>query len=401
MGKPGKPSRSATSGGRSGRSRPNTGGARTRHQARTRTRDAPGRPRISWSRRLGAGLALALLGTSIVLAGQVLDAPPAVPGKSVVPGSSVAAGSPPGGSSSSASARPSSEPTAALAAPALEPPDLSLVAAAAIDVSGTLPAGLPRDGTVDLRVYVNDVLERQRRLPDRDEFVVRSVPLRQGENQIVAVLHSSDGEGHRSAALVVTRDDVAPRIRLDEPSRGATITEDDVTLAGTTEPGALLTVANATNSREVSTTADDEGSFAVSIGVDAGPNVLTMIAVDAAGNRGREELTVTAGESSAQVSLTVSDETISLSRLPATVTLTVHVFGEDGAPVDGADVTFSLSQPGQPTVTYRAASDDGTAEWRNVRLPRGGARAGQGFATAMVVLPAGTTLQASATFTVR
>ena len=270
-----------------------------------------------------------------------------------------------------------------------------------MDVSGTLPRGLPRDGSLALRVYVNGALERERRLPQTDAFVVRAVELEQGENQIVAALHGPAGEGDRSGPLVVTRDDVAPRVRLDEPRQGATVLDDEVTLRGTTEPGVLLTVTNTTNSREVSTTADADGSFETSIGVDTGANALTVTAVDAAGNRRREELTVTAGESNAQLDLTLSDEALSLSALPATITLSASVTNEGGMPVHGADVTFSLSQPGQPTVTYRTTSRNGTATWRNVRLPREGALAGQGFATVLVVLPTGATLQESATFSVR
>lgn len=395
MGTAGKPSRDTGRRGGGRGSRSTSPPARGRQQARSRASAPPRGPRVSWSRRIGAGLGLAILGTSIVLAGQALDVPSGTPRSPAPPGPTAAGARP------SNSGRASPEPRVDLAAPVLNSPGFSLVAAATVDIAGTLPAGLPRDGSLGLRIYVNDVLARERRLPERDEFVVRDLALVQGENRIMAALHSAEGEGRHGNVLLLTRDDVAPRIRLDEPSRGATVLDEDVTLAGTTEAGAVVTVTNGTNSREASTTADEQGAFELSIGLDAGPNALTIEAVDGAGNRRREDLTVTSAESNAQVSLTLSDESLSLSRLPATMTLVAQLTDEDGSAVDGADVTFSLSQPGQPTVTYRTTSEHGTAEWRDVRLPRGGALAGQGFATVMVVLRGGSTLQASATFNVR
>ena len=63
--------------------------------------------------------------------------------------------------------------------------------------------------------------------------------------------------------------------------------------------------------------------------------------------------------------------------------------------MDGAAVTFSVSQPGVTTATYDTTTKDGVAELANVPLPRDGAVAGDGFVTAYVTLSDGTVVRSS------
>ena len=62
--------------------------------------------------------------------------------------------------------------------------------------------------------------------------------------------------------------------------------------------------------------------------------------------RPRAELTVSRGSGKLRASLSASAYSISRARLPQTIQLTVTVDDPDGKPLEGAEVTFTLSIPG-------------------------------------------------------
>jgi hypothetical protein len=336
-------------------------------------------------------LALLILGTSMVLAGQALQSPADGP-----PGST-----PRPGSTSQPGTTPAVGAMPVPSAPALNPPEQALVTSASIDVTGTLPGGLPRDGSHRLRIYINGDLVRERRLPRRDAFRVDSVPLRQGENAVQAAIVGPGGESLHSAPVAVSRDDVAPVIRLMEPRDGATIHSDTQLLRGRSEAGAALEISNRATSQTWEVIADADGRFEVALSLALGRNRIAVHARDEAGNRSRASIDVVREEGVAAVDLSLSRDTLAMDALPTALNLTARITDELGAAVDGAEVTFSISPPGQSTTTYRTTSSNGVAVWRAVRVPREGTASGPGFATVLVALPSGRTLQGSARFTIR
>jgi hypothetical protein len=79
-----------------------------------------------------------------------------------------------------------------------------------------------------------------------------------------------------------------------------------------------------------------------------------------------------------------------------------HVIGPDGKPADGVNLTFSISPPGQTTVTRQTkTADDGSASWNEFPLTVPGAQAGRGLVTALATLDDGETVAGSATFLFR
>jgi hypothetical protein len=336
-------------------------------------------------------LALLILGTSIVLAGQALQSPADGPlGSTPRPGDN-----PQPGSTPAIGAMP------VPSAPVLNPPEQALVTSASVELTGTLPEGLLRDGSHRLRIYVNGELVRERRLPRRDAFKVDSVPLRQGENAVQAAIVGPGGESLHSSPVAVTRDDVAPIIRLMEPRDGVTVHSDTQLLRGRSEAGAALEITNRATSQAWEATADDDGRFEVALSLALGRNRIAVHARDVAGNRSRASIDVVREEGAAAVNLSLSRDTLAMEALPTALNLTARITDELGAAVDGAEVTFSISPPGQSTTTFRTTSSNGVAVWRAVRVPREGTSSGPGFATVLVALPSGRTLQGSARFTVQ
>jgi hypothetical protein len=368
-----RPERSGATPHRRGSSK--NGSAQRRRGAR------PAGARISWSRRIGAALALVVLGASIALAGQALD-----------DGRSAAQPSP------SASRAPLS------GAPRIVVPADILVAASTIDVELKLPDGLLPRSDYRLRIYVNEELVREQRVPRGQPALVADIPLDQGDNRISAAIVGPAGESLHSPAIHVVRDDEPPVIHVSAPVARSVHTR-AVTLRGRTEPGAQLTVRNPSSDEEFELEVGADGRFELQLSLALGDNVVTLRAVDAAGNRSRATLRLVRLQNSAAVSLEVRPSAFKLADLPTTLNVLANVTGLRGERVDGASVTFSISVPGQQTSTYQATSRAGQAAWRGVRIPLDGARPGSGLVTVMVVLADGqdgeVTLQDSVSLTFR
>jgi hypothetical protein len=81
--------------------------------------------------------------------------------------------------------------------------------------------------------------------------------------------------------------------------------------------------------------------------------------------------------------------------------MTAHVVGPDGRPASGATVTFSISPPGQTTVTRQLKTTDGIATWSDYPLTLPGAVTGSGLVTVLATVSDGEQIAASAEFTYR
>jgi hypothetical protein len=296
-------------------------------------------------------------------------------------------------------ARPSSAP---LPAPALLTPTETLTGAARIDLTLTRPIGLAPDTDYFVRLYVNDDLVRERPLPGQEQFVIADVPLAEGENAIRAALASEGSEGERGVPLTIVRDTTAPVIRVTRPESGSTVYTATDTMRGRTEAGASLTVTDAATGVELETSLEPDGRFTAELALALGVNSLTLYSRDAAGNEASSRVTITRAESLAALTLLVSERQLKASELPERLEVTALISDERGLPVEGAEVTFSLSPPNATTKTYRTTSSGGQADWPGgLEIESVESPVGAWLVTVLAVLPSGTELRADESVIVR
>jgi len=262
---------------------------------------------------------------------------------------------------------------------------------AAIAVRGILPAPVIGARGARIRVYVNDRRAKEQPVGATATFMVRGVPLANGDNKIRASIVGRGGESERSNVVNVLYDVHPPPVTINNPPDATVVNAPTVIVRGTTEPGSAVTVRNLTT-RRIATGSVTAGRFAIPIWLANGGNALQVLVVDRGGNRVERALSVVRGNGVVKVTLSLTSSLVYRTRLPGTLGATVTVLDPDGRPIDGASVTFSISPPGLPTSTYETTTSDGTASW-TMALPRDGAMAGRGFATVLVVLADGRTFR--------
>jgi hypothetical protein len=374
-----RPSRqSAASGGRTDR-RSGAGAGRQSRPTRPRWAATPRRAahRISWSRRIGvAGALLLLIGGSIALAAGTLE-------------------------ERGHGASPAAPTPASPAPPALAAPGQAITRQAQVSVSGTAPAGLASDQSYRVRIYVNDGQAAEQRLRGDGQFTVDDVPLEEGPNELTATIVGDGGESAPSVPIAITRDDIAPVIRVNQPSPDAPVYAATVTLRGRTEAGADMTIVDEASDLNLDSQVTPDGRFEADVDLSVGDNWLLLRSQDPAGNLARTRIDIVRAASLASISLSVSPGNAALSDLPLRVSIVASIRDEQDQPVDGAQVTFGLSPPDRATQTYLTTSTGGTAEWPHLTIEDDGHAAGDWLVTVLAVLPSGTELRDSQTFSLQ
>lgn len=263
------------------------------------------------------------------------------------------------------------------------------------------PAGLRRDQTYLVRIYVNTKLVRERPLADGVQVALAGIPLDEGDNAIRAALVGTSGQGDLSAELHVTRDSSAPIIRVLDPQPGATVYNDSVVLRGRTEAGADITITELSSGREIEATIDPEGRFQAPIALAIGANQFVLRSQDLAGNQARARITFVREASAARLRLYISARDLDAAQLPVLLEMVATVLDEEGRGLDGVQVTFSLSPPNQTTRTYRTTTIGGQAAWPDLQLVDEGSARGTWLVTVLALLPSGAELRENQTFSVR
>ena len=178
-------------------------------------------------------------------------------------------------------------------------------------------------------------------------------------------------------------DAVPPKITITSPKNNATVNGKAVTIKGKTQARTTLLARNDASGSSIGGTAGADGTFALSLALSPGVNTIMITGTDPAGNVSEVNLNVKRGAGKLTAKLTSSTYQIKRSRLPEPVTLSATVTDPDGLPLANADVTFTLSMPGIPTVTIDGkTAADGTATF-STTIPKG-ADVGQGSATVLV-----------------
>jgi hypothetical protein len=288
-----------------------------------------------------------------------------------------------------------------LPAPQIIAPASLLTRDAAIDLTLLRPTGLDAASDYTLRVTVNGALERERPLPAQEQFVVAGVALAEGENSIRATIVGDAGEGATSPAITVTRDTTAPVIRVTRPEPGTTVYSATFSMRGRTEAGATLDVVDVATGMTLTSSVEPDGRFSTELTLALGDNALLLSSRDPAGNAASTNIVINRADSLAALTLTVSDDRLKAADLPQRLVATVHIQDERGQPVDGAQVTFSVSPPNATTITYRTTSVAGQAEWPELDIASADAPLGSWLVTVLVELPSGLELRANKSISVR
>ncbi len=331
---------------------------------------------MSWSRRIGAAGAFVLVvGASMALAGNEMREGPGSP-------------TPP----------PAAQTPGA---PTLIEPAAAITRETRVDIAGTLPPNLERGRQSSLIVFVNGEQARSRDVPPEQQFTADNVPLAEGENEITVGLVVDGLSGPASAPVVVTRDTEPPEIQLSRPEPGTTVYSGRETLRGTTEPGASIEIYPAGAERELPVSIGSDGRFEAVIVLGMGENDFTLKSVDLAGNRTTVNHVITREVTLASINLTSSLDEVATADLPTDLDLLANVRDEQGAKLDGAEVTFSLSPPSRATTTYRTTTRNGVARWSDVSIPASASSTGTWLATVLVELPSGEELREDVAFVVR
>jgi hypothetical protein len=143
------------------------------------------------------------------------------------------------------------------------------------------------EGPEDLRVLLDgeDVTD-DAEIDDR-ALVYAPEGLEDGERRVTLLLAGDPDASEDEAEVVheweVTVDTVAPEVELTSPD-GAVVAGEPLVVAGSTEPGATVTLAG------TEVTVDDDGAFELEL--DEVPEAPQLIATDAAGNTTEQELTL-------------------------------------------------------------------------------------------------------------
>ena len=244
-------------------------------------------------------------------------------------------------------------------APALSvtSPDYDLTTVAAVTVSGTTEPGATI--TVDGAPVT---------VAGSGAFTT-SVTLSEGANTITVV--ATDAAGNSvTVTRRVTRDTVAPAITVSAPADGAVTSSTAVTVSGTVEVGAGVTVNG------IRAAVSATGAWSVSLALSDGTQTITVTAVDAAGNSVTDARDVTVDTRAPSVSATASgtageadwytsDVTLALSASDPSPSSSVAAiewrFNGSGTwySRSGATATVSLTTDGTHVVEVRAVDAAG------------------------------------------
>jgi hypothetical protein len=272
-------------------------------------------------------------------------------------------------------------------APTIEAPEEPYTNATSTDLVITVPSALAGNAAYHLRIYL--ALKDQTPAPIAEVPIAATpttkvpVELSKGVNDFTVTIVGPSGESEPSPIARFFQDQVPPKIAISSPKDGAVVNRKSIDITGKTQGRTTLIARNASNGASITDDALTDGSFTLTLAITAGVNQITIDGTDPAGNQSQVQLTVKRGTGKLTVSLSASTYQIKRSNLPESIRLTCTVIDPDGRPLAGADVTFTLSMPGIPTLTQDGkTAANGTATFKTT-IPKG-ADIGQGSATVLV-----------------
>ncbi len=294
-----------------------------------------------------------------------------------------------GGFITSVTASPTPRPTVIPISdpPTLAQPEEPYTAEATVDLIVTVPSDVTGDRDSVIRVY--------RAFKDEPPVAIQDAPLAvtpqtvipieliKGINDFTVTIVGPGGESDPSPMVRFVLDQAGAKITIYAPEEGAVVNGPTVTIEGKTQGRATLIARNAANGSSISGTAGTDGLFTLELAISTGTNEITITGTDPAGNVKELVLTVRRGSGNLTAVLGASAYKFSIAKLPQDLTLTAAVSDPDGNPIVGANVTFTLSIPGIPTVTADLLTDDQGRVSFTTAVPVG-ADPGQGSAAILL-----------------
>ena len=261
-------------------------------------------------------------------------------------------------------------------------------------LSGSVPGAAVGKNGYKVRVYLmakdgtkSQVAEVN--VGSTTNFATPAINLVEGPNVFVAALVTPSSEGQPSPEVVYTLDTQAPLLKVSSPADSSLLTKSSVVVSGKSDPGATVTMRNdqSPGSGLSSKVVGQDGRFAITVGLAVGSNTIELTATDEAGNTTTAQLTV--GRSYGQMAATLS---VTPSKFKAasttTLILPVHAKAEDGSPLAGAKVAFTVGVYGLGQLVSDELTTDakGSVTWQ---VTISGATPGIGMATALVTSSTG------------
>jgi hypothetical protein len=274
------------------------------------------------------------------------------------------------------------------AAPSIQQPTEPYTSNPSVDLVVNVPTDLVGDPDHRLRVYLTlpgqpPTAIQEAPIATTAKTVIAGVALTDGINDFTVTIVGPEGQSDPSAPARYVLDTVPPKLTITSPKADAIVNAKAVTIKGKTQARTTLLARNDANGSSIVGTAESDGSFTLSLAIAPGTNAITITGTDPAGNVADTTLSVRRGSGKLTVALTASSYSIKRSKLPESVTLFATATNPDGGVLAGADVTFTLSIPGIPTVSIDGQTDaDGKAQFQTT-IPKG-AEVGQGSATVLL-----------------
>lgn len=298
---------------------------------------------------------------------------------------------------------PSATPFVIADAPVIATPPEPYTNQPRADLEVTVPDDVVGDPGVNVRVYLT--LEGQAPAPIAEVPVgatirlVIPVDLTPGRNDFSATIVEAGLESESSPVVTYILDTEPPTFTLTSPKDGQTVNRATVTITGTTQPRTSILARNEANGTSITGLAAADGTFTLDLPLEPGPNGIRLAGTDPAGNPGELIFRVVRGSGELTATLTASAYRISAASMPVSLQLNVLVTDPDGAPLEGATVTFSLTVPGIPPIAKEATTaGDGRATFTTT-LPTG-VTPGAGLATVLVATTDFGTTSAQRTITI-
>lgn len=226
------------------------------------------------------------------------------------------------------------------------------------------------------------------------DVVVEGVRLDEGPNVLTAVLRGPGGAGPASEPVTVALDRTPPDLTVSAPRENRKTTEPNIAVTGTSEPGATVGVRNATRGWEDPAVVGPSGSFEMLVPLSQGRNRIVIRATDPAGNVRRITRFVEQQDGRPVVRLK-APKSVKVASLPTNIRIQARVSDADGEPIQGADIVFSITVPGQGSEIHEGVTNPaGRSNWRP-SIGSGGRRGDIIIVNAQVTAPNGQQRKAS------
>ncbi|MFO7533738.1 MAG: hypothetical protein R6W93_14875 [Candidatus Limnocylindrales bacterium] len=193
---------------------------------------------------------------------------------------------------------------------------------------------------------------------------IKGVPLlERSDNELAVALKSEAGIGPPSDSVVVTQDPDAPALTITAPSDRTEVSTRTVTVKGTSEVGAEVTIKNESNGvGPISLTVGSSGEFEKAVQLQVGINRIAVESKDQTAVSPRKVVRVTRVDSRPYFKVDVTPKRISK---PGPIKVVVTVTDAEGEPMADATVAYTLRSPTSPSDTHTDVTGaNGRSVWK-------------------------------------